>query len=71
MMLTDKAPLHHPAAAHTAKYCIKQIEEVSVLGGSTSTLHMLTMLKDVLGCFPKTQLKVSIVCVRKNVRRKT
>ncbi|XP_071441432.1 RRP12-like protein [Hetaerina americana] len=56
----------HPAAGHTAKFCIHEMERVSSLGcGSTSTLHMLGLLKEILPCFPKSQLKASCECILK------
>ncbi|KAG8237559.1 hypothetical protein J437_LFUL017765 [Ladona fulva] len=56
----------HPAAAHTAKFCIQEMERVSSLGsGSTSTLHMLGLLKEIVPCFPKTQLKATCECILK------
>ncbi|XP_046383339.1 RRP12-like protein [Ischnura elegans] len=56
----------HPAGGHTAKFCIHEMERVSSLGsGSTSTLHMLGLLKEILPCFPKSQLKAACECILK------
>jgi hypothetical protein len=62
LLMTEGAPEHHPAASHVAKYLIQQIET----GASTTTLHALGLLKEVLATFPKPQLKVcllSVVCL--------
>lgn len=49
---------HHPAGAHVAKFCIKQIESsVGSTGGQTTTLHTLGLLKDSIQTFPKNYIK--------------
>lgn len=50
----------HPAAINAAKYCIQQVEKCDTLGGNTSTLHILTLLKDIIGTFPKNYIKVKM-----------
>lgn len=48
----------HPAASVAAKYCNQQIEK-GVMGGGTTTLHILTLLKEIISTFPKTHIKVN------------
>ncbi|XP_049862058.1 RRP12-like protein [Schistocerca gregaria] len=50
-------PAHHPAAKHVAKFCNTQMETSGSLGGSTTTLHVLNLLKDIIFAFPKAQVK--------------
>uniref|UniRef100_A0A8D2DDX0 Ribosomal RNA processing 12 homolog n=1 Tax=Sciurus vulgaris TaxID=55149 RepID=A0A8D2DDX0_SCIVU len=56
-MFGEKAPAHHPAAISTAKFCIQEIEKSGGSKETTTTLHMLTLLKDVLPCFPEGLVK--------------
>uniref|UniRef100_A0A452V9S2 Ribosomal RNA processing 12 homolog n=1 Tax=Ursus maritimus TaxID=29073 RepID=A0A452V9S2_URSMA len=56
-MFGEKAPAHHPAAVSTAKFCIQEIEKAGGSKEATTTLHMLTLLKDVLPCFPEGLVK--------------
>ncbi|KAM4637106.1 RRP12-like protein [Discoglossus pictus] len=56
-MFSDTAPSHHPAAQSTAKFCIQEIEKSGGSKEATTTLHMLTLLKDVLPCFPVNVVK--------------
>ncbi|XP_067007465.2 RRP12-like protein [Anabrus simplex] len=65
IMLEDNHPPHHPAAAHTAKFCVQQVESGGSLGGSTTTLHILTLLKEILATFPKAQLKATCESILK------
>ncbi|XP_008948984.2 RRP12-like protein [Pan paniscus] len=53
----EKAPAHHPAAISTAKFCIQEIEKSGGSKEATTTLHMLTLLKDLLPCFPEGLVK--------------
>ncbi|KAM3835428.1 RRP12-like protein isoform 1-T1 [Vipera latastei] len=53
----DEAPLHHPAAISTAKFCVQQIEKSGGAKEATTTLHMLTLLRDLLPCFPAPAVK--------------
>lgn len=58
-MSEEGAPGHHPAAAHVAQYCIKQIEgSIGMKTMQTLMLHTLTLLKDVIHTFPKQWIKV-------------
>ncbi|MEJ1276383.1 RRP12-like protein isoform X1 [Cricetulus griseus] len=56
-MFGEKAPTHHPAAVSTAKFCIQEIEKSGGSKEATTTLHMLTLLKDVLPCCPEGLVK--------------
>ncbi|XP_018428299.1 PREDICTED: RRP12-like protein isoform X1 [Nanorana parkeri] len=56
-MFADSAPTHHPAAQSTAKFCIQEIEKSGGSKEATTTLHMLTLLKDLLPCFPVSVVK--------------
>ncbi|XP_052041658.1 RRP12-like protein [Apodemus sylvaticus] len=56
-MFGEKAPAHHPAAVSTAKFCIQEIEKSGGSKEATTTLHMLTLLKDMLPCFPEGLVK--------------
>ncbi|KAG8551237.1 hypothetical protein GDO81_004019 [Engystomops pustulosus] len=56
-MFSDSPPAYHPAAQSTAKFCIQEIEKSGGSAEATTTLHMLTLLKDVLPCFPVSLVK--------------
>ncbi|XP_058399637.1 RRP12-like protein isoform X2 [Diceros bicornis minor] len=56
-MFGEKAPAHHPAAISTAKFCIQEIEKSGGSKEATTTLHMLTLMKDLLPCFPEGLVK--------------
>ncbi|XP_034040063.1 RRP12-like protein [Thalassophryne amazonica] len=56
-LFADKAPSHHPAALTTAKFCIKEMEQAGGSKEDTTTLHVLGLLKEVLGCFPLGAVK--------------
>ncbi|XP_056384885.1 RRP12-like protein [Hyla sarda] len=56
-MFSDSPPAHHPAAQSTGKFCIQEIEKSGGNKEATTTLHMLTLLKDVLPCFPVSLVK--------------
>ncbi|XP_003479611.1 RRP12-like protein [Cavia porcellus] len=56
-MFGEKAPAYHPAAVSTAKFCIQEIEKSGGAKEATTTLHMLTLLKDMLPCFPEGLVK--------------
>lgn len=60
-MKNDSSVLSHPAASHTSKYCIQTLETSSSIGGMTTVLHILTLLKEIIGTFPKGQTKVQIL----------
>ncbi|XP_029466030.1 RRP12-like protein isoform X2 [Rhinatrema bivittatum] len=56
-MFGDAAPPCHPAAQSTAKFCIQEIEKFGGSKEATTTLHVLTLLKDLLPCFPVVVVK--------------
>ncbi|XP_075391105.1 RRP12-like protein [Tenrec ecaudatus] len=56
-MFGEKAPAHHPAAVSTAKFCIQEIEKSGGSKEATTTLHMLTLLKDLMASFPESLVK--------------
>ncbi|XP_052468820.1 RRP12-like protein isoform X1 [Carassius gibelio] len=56
-VLSDNAPVHHPAAAATAKFCCKELEQSGGSKEDTTTLHVLGLLKDVLSAFPPSSVK--------------
>uniref|UniRef100_A0A1A8EZW3 Ribosomal RNA processing 12 homolog n=1 Tax=Nothobranchius korthausae TaxID=1143690 RepID=A0A1A8EZW3_9TELE len=51
-LFVDDAPAHHPAAATTAKFCIKEVEQAGGSKEDTTTLHVLGLLKELMGTFP-------------------
>uniref|UniRef100_A0A672G1Y3 Uncharacterized protein n=1 Tax=Salarias fasciatus TaxID=181472 RepID=A0A672G1Y3_SALFA len=57
LLFTDNAPASHPAAAATAKFCMKEMEQAGVNKEDTTTLHMLGLLKEVIGTFPVGAVK--------------
>ncbi|XP_046410406.1 RRP12-like protein [Neodiprion fabricii] len=58
IMKNDNPPAYHPAASQVAKHCLVQLEMASQPGGITATLHVLTMLKEILHQLPKSHVKV-------------
>ncbi|XP_024936269.1 RRP12-like protein [Cephus cinctus] len=57
IMRTDDPPTYHPGASQTAKHCLAQLEAAGQPGGITSTLHTLTLLKDICHQLPKSYVK--------------
>ncbi|XP_063163096.1 RRP12-like protein [Candoia aspera] len=57
LLFGDGAPLHHPAALSTAKFCVQEIEKSGGAKEATTTLHVLTLLRDLLPCFPAPAVK--------------
>ncbi|XP_062988583.1 RRP12-like protein [Elgaria multicarinata webbii] len=53
----DGAPSHHPAASSTAKFCVQEIEKAGGAKEATTTLHVLTLLRDLLPCLPAPSVK--------------
>ncbi|XP_028916752.1 RRP12-like protein [Ornithorhynchus anatinus] len=53
----DAAPAHHPAAPSTAKFCVQEIEKAGGSKEATTTLHVLTLLAELLPCFPVGAVK--------------
>uniref|UniRef100_A0A8C2F0Z8 Ribosomal RNA processing 12 homolog n=1 Tax=Cyprinus carpio TaxID=7962 RepID=A0A8C2F0Z8_CYPCA len=56
-MFSDNAPVHHPAAAATAKFCCKELEQSGGSKEDTTTLHVLGLLKDLLSALPLSSVK--------------
>ncbi|KAI2657902.1 RRP12-like protein [Labeo rohita] len=56
-MFSDNAPVHHPAAVATAKFCCKELEQSGGSKEDTTTLHVLGLLKDLLSTFPLSSVK--------------
>ncbi|XP_037534826.1 RRP12-like protein [Nematolebias whitei] len=56
-LFTDDAPPYHPAAVTTAKFCIKQMEQAGGSKEDTTTLHVLSLLKELMGTFPLGSVK--------------
>ncbi|KAM8858593.1 RRP12-like protein isoform 2-T2 [Spinachia spinachia] len=56
-LFTDNAPTHHPAAATTAKFCMKEMEQARGSKEDTTTLHVLGLLKELMGTFPLGAVK--------------
>lgn len=57
-MFTSTAPNHHPAAATTAKFCIKEIEQAGGDKEDTTTLHVLGLVKELIATFPLNSVKL-------------
>lgn len=57
LLFTDDAPAHHPAAMTTAKFCIKEMEQAGGSKEDTTTLHVLGLLKELMGTFPLGAVK--------------
>ncbi|XP_044856219.1 RRP12-like protein isoform X2 [Mauremys mutica] len=53
----DTAPVHHPAAQSTARFCVQEIEKSGGTKEATTTLHVLTLLRDLLPCLPLAMVK--------------
>ncbi|XP_011315321.1 RRP12-like protein [Fopius arisanus] len=57
LMRTDNPPAYHPAAHQVAKHCLHQLENAGQPGTTTTTLHILTLLKDIAHQLPKSHVK--------------
>lgn len=57
-MRSENPPAYHPAASQVAKHCLAQLETAGQPGQMTSTLHILSLLKDVAHQLPKSSIKV-------------
>ncbi|XP_058797316.1 RRP12-like protein [Phymastichus coffea] len=57
IMRTDNPPTNHPAASLIAKHCIQQLQAAGQPGHMTTTLHLLTLLKDIVHQLPKCDVK--------------
>ncbi|KAK7930832.1 hypothetical protein WMY93_007227 [Mugilogobius chulae] len=56
-LFKDDAPAYHPVATTTAKFCIKEMEQAGGSKEDTTTLHVLGLLKELLGTFPLGAVK--------------
>ncbi|XP_062257338.1 RRP12-like protein [Platichthys flesus] len=56
-LFAENAPAHHPAAVTTAKFCMKEMEQAGGSKEDTTTLHMLGLLKELMGTFPQGAVK--------------
>ncbi|XP_033835770.1 RRP12-like protein [Periophthalmus magnuspinnatus] len=56
-LFKDDAPTHHPVAMTTAKFCIKEMEKAGGSKEDTTTLHVLGLLKELMGTFPLGAVK--------------
>uniref|UniRef100_A0A673BMU5 Ribosomal RNA processing 12 homolog n=1 Tax=Sphaeramia orbicularis TaxID=375764 RepID=A0A673BMU5_9TELE len=56
-LFKDDAPPHHPAAMTTAKFCIKEMEQAGGSKEDTTTLHVLGLMKELMGVFPLGAVK--------------
>lgn len=57
LMKDDDPPAHHPAASQVAEHCHSNLDNFNKPGGITTTLHVLTLLKDLLHQFPSRFVK--------------
>ncbi|KAL7289625.1 hypothetical protein TKK_0016479 [Trichogramma kaykai] len=57
IMNCDNPLEFHPAAPQIAKHCIAQLEVANQPGQITSTLHILSLLKDIAHQLPKSHVK--------------
>ncbi|KAK0081235.1 hypothetical protein PV325_012542 [Microctonus aethiopoides] len=57
MKIENNPPAYHPAAPHIAKHCLGQFENAGQPGTITTTLHVLTLLKDIVHQLPKSHVK--------------
>ncbi|XP_029305253.1 RRP12-like protein [Cottoperca gobio] len=56
-LFRENAPTHHPAAGTTAKFCMKEMEQAGGSKEDTTTLHVLGLLKELMGAFPLGAVK--------------
>lgn len=65
VMKSEKPPTHHPAAGQIATHCIVQLNAACEPGsslGTTTILHILKLLKDIMSQLPKSYVKT--ICER-------
>jgi len=48
----------HPMSGYTATYCTKVLTSGTTASNTTTILHVLTLLKELMPIFPKKELKV-------------
>lgn len=51
---------NHPAAVDIAKFCVQKIEAGATVGGGSTALHILGLLKEIISTFPKIYIKVNM-----------
>lgn len=56
-MSQPDAPSRHPAATLTSKFCVQIIEAQGGASEAVDTLHVLSLLQDVLSAFPQNSIK--------------
>ena len=59
-MKVENPPPYHPAAPQVAKHCLSQLEAAGQPGHRTNTLHIITLLKEIVHQIPKSSVKVDI-----------
>lgn len=65
VMRSEKPPTHHPAAGQIATHCIAQLNAACEPGsslGTTTILHILKLLEDIMSQLPKSHVKT--ICER-------
>ena len=55
----------HPGASNVAKYCVSTLEANAGGSNVNALLHTISLLKDVISVFPKSQVKSSCEMVLK------
>lgn len=48
----------HPMSGYTATFCTKVLISSTTASNTTTILHILTLLKELMPIFPKKELKV-------------
>lgn len=51
----------HPMSGYTATYCTKVLTLGTTASNTTTVLHVLTLLKELMPFFPKKELKVIFI----------
>ncbi|KAG7200816.1 hypothetical protein KM043_003187 [Ampulex compressa] len=57
IMRGENPPAYHPAAPQVAKHCVAQLQAAGKPGSTTSILHTLILLKDIMHQLPKSYVK--------------
>nr|SVE74005.1 EOG090X00E0 [Daphnia barbata] len=53
----EDAPILHPVAARTGKYCLTFIEEHGFGSEPSPLLHLLNLLREIIGVMPQSEVK--------------
>ncbi|XP_008183768.1 RRP12-like protein isoform X2 [Acyrthosiphon pisum] len=56
-ILKSNKDLMHPISGYTATYCTKVLTSGTTASNTTTVLHVLTLLKELMPIFPKKELK--------------